>query len=280
MTISDVASPDAYDEICRILDIEYGVDLRSANPGVVQAKFRKFLDLNGLSELAQCLESIRNDPAQLQSLADIIYSQSTHFNREPEHFRYLVKTVLEEQPRRRASPTDRLEIWCPGCSTGQEAYTIAIYLMEYVFTDSQAADAIHITGADCSLPSLETALAGVYPLDDVKGLTPIPYEKYFVEAGQGNLSVGPAVRRQVDFVEFNLVTAEYGPEASLDWVFLRNAIDFHTVESQRKILTKVRRALKEGGYLVLGAFPVIGMDPAPGRKFELTAPGCYRATRH
>ena len=276
MNSQELMSPEAYEALCRILSREYGVDLRRTNPAVAQRKIHKFLGLHGLSSMAECLEFLRADSRRLQGLADIVYSQSTHFNRESEHFQFLVDTVLRQKRQHPESHSDQLEVWCPGCSTGQEAYTVAIYLMESVFPASPPSSSFHVLGSDCSESSLLIAQEGRYRVDDVQKLAPIPYRKYFVDAGDGHMSVRPEVRRQVSFSQFNLITSEYEFEGDIDYVFLRNALDFHTQESRKAILTQIRRTLKDGGYLVLGAFPTVTSD-SPGRGFELAAPGCYRA---
>jgi chemotaxis methyl-accepting protein methylase len=272
-----------YEALRRIVSREYGVDLQWVRPGILAHKLRAFCEQHGLSSLDECVRLIESTPAHVQDIADHVYSRSTRFNREPDHFAFLVDTVRRERlarPTRPAPAPDALTIWCLGCSTGQEAYTIAIYLLEEIFTGASAAANFQISAGDCSVSALQHAEAGIYPFDDVQRLAPIDYRKYFVEAGEARLSVAPHVRQHVTFRLFNLVTSDYEPARGVDVIFLRNALDFHTVESRTAVLGQVHRTLKEGGLLVLGEVS----DFATGRGldrldwgFAPAAPGCYRA---
>jgi len=270
----------AFDALCSLLNREYGIDLRATSEDVMQRKLQKYYEKNGLTSLAGCLEFIRGDRARLDEISDFVYSQSTHFNRQAADFKFLVETA-SHRDRGSASPERKpLTVRCLGCSTGQEAYTISIYLMEYVFTTPESWPDFSVQGSDCSLSSLQKARGGRYGIEDIRRLEPIPYARYFVPGGVGeNLSVSPELRRQVEFSQFNLNTSEYDRSQSADYVFLRNALDFHSRESKESILAKLRPTMKDEGYLVLGPDPRIGDLNLFPLGYESLGEGRYRAVR-
>lgn len=267
-----------YSTLSGILQREYGVDLDEAAVEVIRAKLERYRERRALSSVAECISDIVGDQEQARALGDIIYSQSTHFNRHPDHFEFLVDTVLLEQ---RGSPAtgDPLSIWCLGCSTGQEPYTIAIYLMERVFTArSGSAAPFRLTAADCSPSSLRQAKEARYARDDVKRLEPLAYAKYFVSDGADHLVVGEDVRQHIEIRPFNLVTSAYVFDRQAEYVFMRNAINFHTRESKRTVLHNLHHLLKPGGYLVLGDCPGMAAGEVAECGYEQVRPGCYRST--
>ncbi|HSR70512.1 MAG TPA: CheR family methyltransferase [Acidobacteriota bacterium] len=261
-----------YQAICGILLREFGVDPSEANALIFQYKVEKYMEKHRLSSAEECVGYILEDKSRLLDLSDHIYSQSTHFNRHPEHFRFMVETSLREGRREKASPENPLRVWSLACSSGQEAYTIAFNLMEHLFPEPESWSSLKVEGADCSRLSLETARKAVYSREDVERLSPLPYHKYFEEAGPDHLAVLPQVREKVDFDFFNLVEPIYPYLAQMDYVFLRNALDFHTSHSRTAVLSKVRMTLKRGGYLILGDCP-----DALAYGYEEAAPGCLRA---
>jgi chemotaxis protein methyltransferase CheR len=272
-----VIEAEGFDTLCSLIYREYGVDIRATNRTIVQRKMERYCAQHGLTSLADCLRFIQCGKIHLQEVGDFVYSQNTMFNRQPADFAFLVDTLLREDRSGSASAPDPLHVVCLGCSTGQEAYTVAIHLMEYVFTSPSSRSAFHVAGLDCSQACLRIAAEGKYQTGDVRRLEPIPYAKYFVPSCDGQHIVGAELRQLVTFRQFNLITSDYTLERDIDYVFLRNAINFHTASSRASILTKVHRTLRARGYLILGEGPRIGKVDVRDYGFESVAAGYYRA---
>lgn len=264
-------SDNEYQFLAATLQREYGVDLRAASAEVIEAKIDKYREKHNLASTAECIERIRQVGAQDAALGDVVYSQRTCFNRSPEHFRFVADTLRREARGKTGNAPVRL--WCAACSTGQEAYTLAIYLLEHPDTREH----FHITASDCSQAALAIAAAGRYHVLDVRELAPVPAEPYFTQETETVFVVRPAVRRQVEFKLLNLVTSEYGFGAEFDFVLLRNALDFHSPASRAAILGGVRRTLVAGGRLVLGDCPRLEPQDVLAQGYALEEPGCYRA---
>jgi chemotaxis protein methyltransferase CheR len=265
-----------YDTLCALLGREYGIDLRAMDKSIVERKCRQYVDKYKLFSLAECLDFIACDQARLQELGDVIYSQSTYFNRQPDDFKFVIDTMIHGPGEVLADETDTLNVWSLGCSTGQEVYTIAVYLMERL--GDCRSSRFRVRGSDCSYSAIEKARAGRYKSDDVRRLEPIDYSKYFAKSDrQDELLARPELCQHVTFSPFNLVTSDYKPHQDFACVFLRNAIDFHTPESKALIMTNVRGALRNGGYLILGEDPGIGRRDMWGYGYELIGDGRYQA---
>lgn len=266
------AADPVYGELRDLLLREYGVDIHQSTPVIFRNKLEAYLQRHQLSSVDECIGYITADPGRLRQLGDLIYSQSTHFNRQPQDFEFVVERVLEQGQHERATAEDPLTFWSLGCSSGQEPYTLAIHLMQRVFTTPQAARRFRVVGSDCSLASLEKARRAVYPAEDVQKLDPALVREYFEDAGKGELAVAPRVRERVEFNEFNFATPDYPCRGAFDYVLLRNALDFHTRPSRAAILGNVHGALKPGGCLIVGEWPV-----APPELFQVLQPGYYTA---
>lgn len=266
-----------YTILSGILRREYGIDLDETGVDVIRAKLERYRERRALSSPAACISDIVGDEERARALGDVIYSQATHFNRHPHHFEFLVDTILREHAGESPSTGDELSIWCLGCSTGQEPYTIAIYLLERVFTECRSTASFRITAADCSPSSLRQTNEGRYTHEDVKRLEPLAYHKYFVPDGPDHLVARESVRKHIETRPFNFVTSEYVFDRQAEYVFMRNAIDFHSRESKRTVLQNLHHLLKPGGYLVLGDCP--GMSPGEVAECGYTevAPGRYRS---
>lgn len=260
-----------YHFLATMLEREYGIDLAAASPEIIEAKIGKYRERHNLASTAECIDQIRREGSEAANLGDVIYSQRTCFNRSPEHFRFVVEALRRRPMEQRGAGPVR--VWCAACSTGQEAYTIAIYLLEHF--DGASPEGFQIVASDCSRTALQRAEAGRYHPLDVRELEPIGAERYFTEDA-GVLTVKPDLRSHLEFRVLNLVTSEYGFDRELDFVFLRNALDFHSAESRLAILRNVHRTLKPGGHLVLGDCPRLAVDDVSAQGYEALADGCYR----
>jgi chemotaxis protein methyltransferase CheR len=278
MTHALVLEGPDYDVLCKILRREYGRDLTEIDPALVQTRLQAFCNRHGLSSVAECVELLQRDEAGLREVGDVVYSHGTWFNREPSQFEFLVRTAEQQRAGRGTPPAGDLSVWCLACSTGQEAYTAAVYLMEHLFPGANDGGAFHVRGGDCSMSSLRIAEQGRYSVEDVRRLEPMAYTKYFATDADGCATALPALRRKVTFEHFNLLTSAYPFRDRVDFVFLRCALGFHKPRIRMTILAKVHASLKDGGHLILEPIP----DRSPLVRdcgFESVAPGCYRIVR-
>lgn len=259
-----------YEALRALLLREFGIELSEVDPGFAEPKIRAYCERQGLRSLGECLDLVARDSSKLQELGDVVYSHTTEFNRWPAAFTFVVDRLRREPLARDGRD---LVLWSLGCSTGQEPYTVTIYLLEYVRRDRPLA--FRVLATDCSPAALRIAERGHYAHDDVRRLEPIPYRNYFAEAGEGYLTVRAHVRDHVTFRHFNFLTSDYATIGCVDIALL--LVEPHTPEASAVIVKKLRGVLRDGGYLIAHADLPVPRDEIERCGFRWIQDGCYRA---
>ena len=185
-------------------------------------------------------------PEHLESVVDALTTNETSWFRDAQPFQALVEHVVPElMARRTVDPT--LRVWSAACSTGQEPYSIAMALADVV-----PAGRLRVLATDLSADVLERARRARYNQLEVNRGLPAPMlVRHFARVG-AEWEVAPALRAQVTFQRHNLLEAvpAGGP---FDVVFLRNVLIYFDLATKQDVLRRVQRALRPGGYLLLGA---------------------------
>jgi chemotaxis protein methyltransferase CheR len=189
--------------------------------------------------------------AELQSLLDEVTIPETHFFRNPPQVRALRKYVLPELLRQAAAGR-RLRIWSAGCSTGEEAYTVAILLRELV--SAQSDWDIKVLGTDISRRALNAAEAGRYSERSFVMTDALDLARWFVlDTATGAWHVRDEVRNLVEFGHHNLVTdAPPFEPGEVDLILCRNVTIYFDRDTTRRLMQRLHGRLRDGGYLFLG----------------------------
>lgn len=187
---------------------------------------------------------------ELQCMIDELTTHKTEFFREPEHFEFMKKVILPEFSGR----GDRLfKIWSAGCSSGEEAYTMAIVLNEYKSGSALFDYAIY--GSDVSNAVVTKAVRAIYKEETTVGLDKGLLRKYFLTSKDDNerkVRVSKELRDKVNFSLLNLVEDYPFQNESFDVVFCRNTLIYFEDASKRMVVDKLIRKIKPGGYLFVG----------------------------
>lgn len=209
------------------------------------APLAKQLGLASINDLCALLRATR-EPAISRQVAEAMTTNETYFFRDPTHYEAIRNTLL---PRLREDRRDvkKLRCWSAAASTGQEAYSLAMLLLEEGFGDWN----IQILGTDFSSPVVERARAGRYQQIEVnRGLPAALLVKHFRRAGV-DWQLADAVRGLVRFETIDLRKSlrSLGP---FDLVFCRNVLIYFDTETKMQILREVHGTLFRGGWLLLG----------------------------
>lgn len=203
--------------------------------------------------------------AELQYAIDLITTNETRFFRDAGHFDFLREKILahagKEQP---------LHIWSAACSSGEEAFSLAM-----VLDATLGGGAWHVLGSDISQRMLHKARRALYPLDRCRQI-PVEYLKRYCLKGQqeyeGQLLVERSLRERVSFVYLNL-TALPDALGPFDVIFLRNVLIYFDLTTKSQVVEAVLRYLRPGGYLVLGLAESL---QGVAVEVESVAPAVYR----
>jgi chemotaxis protein methyltransferase CheR len=196
--------------------------------------------------------------AELSTLAEALTVNETYFFRNFEQFRALADVVLPERVRRRGAGQP-LELLSVGCSTGEEAYSLAIVAAERV----PEACGASVVGLDVDRGALRKAMAGRYSTWSLRETPDECRERWFRPAAEG-VEIDARLRGRVRFVEHNVARDDpvlFAPGA-YDVVFCRNLLMYLTPDTVRAVVERVTRALAPGGYLFLGHTDSLGSRPA------------------
>jgi chemotaxis protein methyltransferase CheR len=205
----------------------------------------------GVRDVASYL-ALLDAPAERQDLLDEVTIQETHFFRNPPQVRALRTHVLPELLREASSSGRRLRIWSAGCSTGEEAYSVAMQLRELL--PSLAGWDVKVIGTDVSRRALAAAQAGRYGARAVQLASPAELARHFQPAPAGGHQVRPEVRELVEFRHHNLVTepVPFPVGERIDLVLCRNVTIYFGRDTTRALMSRLHDCLRDGGYLFLG----------------------------
>lgn len=208
---------------------------------------------SSLDELGRCLHAdSRSELAR--SVAEALTINETSFFRDRGLFKVFAERLLPGLIASRGD-TRRLRIWCAGCSTGQEPYSLAMMIDERA--RSLSGWQIEIVATDLSRPVIEVARRGSYSQFEVqRGLPVAMLLRYFRREGE-RWQISDYLRAKVSFRTLNLMTG-FGGLGTLDVIFCRNVLIYFDVATKRRVLSNFARALAEDGYLVLGAAENVG----------------------
>jgi chemotaxis protein methyltransferase CheR len=206
------------------------------------------LDLTTFDDYYKYLRFDLNGSAELDEAIDLLTTKETYFFRQEYQFRAFSEELLPRLAARNASRR-RLTIWSAGCSTGEEAYTIAIYVQE---SGLFAGWDVKVIGSDISKSSVAAARRGVYRASSFRA-TPESSRQAHFEEREGGVGVRDALKRYCQFGQLNLLDARKASIVGrVDVVFCRNVLIYFDVRSRRRVIDNLYRRLLPGGYLLLG----------------------------
>jgi two-component system CheB/CheR fusion protein len=248
-------SADNLDDILTLVRNASGVDFRHYKPNTVRRRILRRMVLKQAETLAAYLETLRHDPAEAQALYDDLLINVTEFFRDPEMFEAVAKQVF---PRitavHRKGASRQMRIWVPGCSTGEEAYSLAIALTEFL-GDKADGISIQIFATDISEHALKIARSGIYPASIAKSVSPERLRRFFTKSDSG-FQVHKHIRDSCIFARHDVIKDP--PFSKLDLISCRNVLIYLGSSLQDRVVPVFHYALNSNGFLVLGSSETIG----------------------
>jgi chemotaxis protein methyltransferase CheR len=264
---------------CQYITGELGIKMSDAKLPMLQSRLQRRLRALGLASLEEYRDYLF-DPSHGEEervhFINAITTNKTDFFREPQHFDYLVRTALPDlDPGGAAERPLRLKLWCAGCSSGEEAYTLAMVLSEY--RAGRPGFDFSILATDISTKVLSHAEVAIY---DEERIEPVPAAlrpKYLLRSrdrAQSKIRIVPELRQKVSFLRLNFMDAHYGVKEMAEVIFFRNVLIYFDKPTQEAVIRKLCRHLVPGGYLFVGHseslagldLPVVSVGAAVYRK--------------
>ncbi|HEY0712748.1 MAG TPA: CheR family methyltransferase, partial [Polyangia bacterium] len=240
-------------QIFKLLRKSSGIDFGQYKLPTITRRIQRRIALNRVPGLGDYVALLQASPKELISLQENLLIHVTSFFREPESFEGLKASVIPRLLEGRPA-NQPFRAWVPGCSTGEEAYSLAIVLLE-VLGERKSALPIQIFATDVSEQTVERARAGVYLANISSDVSAERLKRFFIKHN-GSYRVNKAVREVCIFAKQDITRDP--PFSRLDLIVCRNVLIYLNPEAQRKLMGLFHYALKPHGALVLGRSETIG----------------------
>lgn len=251
-------SADQFDFVRRLLEEHVGMALEADQGSFVAHRLLPIARQHGWTRVDPLLARLRdqNDRMLTQQVIESLVTHETSFFRDAHYFDELAERVLPQLISRRARER-RLAIWCAACSTGQEAYSVAMILRER-FAEQLRGWNVELLATDISSRALEQARSGRYSEVEVgRGLSDARLAQHF-RREPSTWRIDDRLRQMVRFQQLNLLTGS--PEVSaIDLVLLRNVLIYMTPAARQTILTRLQQSLHPEGTIMLGSTEASGV---------------------
>ena len=242
-----------FNEIIELLRQKTSHDFTLYKPGTLSRRIERRMAILGVQDGESYLTLLRADPAAIDLLAKDMLIHATRFFRDPRAFEILEEKVIPELVRRH--PEDRaLRVWVPGCSTGEETYSIAMLFIEAIAAAKRDIK-LQVFASDVDDGALGTARAGIYPELIEADVAPARLARFFVKT-ERSYRVVRELRQTVVFTVQNLLA--HASFSRLDFVSCRNLLIYLLPEVQERVISLFHSALREDGILLLGNSETVG----------------------
>jgi len=248
--------PEAGDELNKILILvrsATSIDFSYYKLSTIKRRIVRRMVLHKIDELATYTKYLHSNPNEVEALYNDILINVTSFFREPETFEALAKEVFPAMTQNRPAEQP-IRIWVPGCSTGEEPYSIAIGLLEYL-GEKATNTPMQIFATDISEVTIEKARAGVYLENITLDVSPERLRRFFVRLENG-YQISKTIRDMCVFARQDVTKDP--PFSRLDLISCRNVLIYLGPILQKKVMPIFHYALKPTGFLMLGSSETIG----------------------
>jgi len=252
----------------------YGIDL-SKKKQLIVSRLSNTLKAQGYT-FTQYVDEIVSgrDKEKTISMLNKLTTNYTYFLREEAHFKFLWDTVLPWLAKKHERDKV-LSIWSAGCSSGEEPYTISIYLKEFFGAQASAWDT-RILATDISQKILDSAKKSVYQEDSLSRLPSSWKQKYFVKESNGTYTTAPAIKQNVIFKTFNLMDPIQF-RRPFDLIFCRNVMIYFDQPTKDALVRRFYDKTVPGGYFFIGHSEGLNKADCP---YDYIMPAIYRKSEH
>ncbi len=253
---------------------KYGITLEKKRV-LVEGRLNGVLSQRGITKFSDYLSILYADKTgeELNILLNKITTNHTYFMREQEHFDFLLNTALPELEKSQAGSRS-LKIWSAGCSSGQEAYTMAMVIAEYFGSKKSSWDTI-ILATDISHSVMNKAKLATYPLEGLPAIPKEWQEKYIKVNSQANtFTMVDSIRREVMYRPLNLMEPfNFKNKRPFDIIFCRNVMIYFDQPTKDRLVENFYDVTAPGGYLCIGHSESINRNAT---RYNFVKPAIYK----
>ena len=247
-----VFSDKDFEKIRKFVKEETGITLSDAKKNMVYGRLSRRLRALDIKSFNEYIDIVSEGESEEKgNFVNAITTNLTSFFREEHHFDYVKNTVVP-QVLKNNSHTKKIRIWCAGCSTGEEPYSLSMALHESI-SDIQSWD-IKILATDLDTNVLEHCRRGVYDIDRIVGLSQSRKANWFLKGKgdhSGSVKIDPRLQSLITFKQLNLMQG-WPMKGPFDFMFCRNVVIYFDKPTQKILFDRYADLVKDDGYLFLG----------------------------
>lgn len=250
----------------------YGIKLGNQKRTLVVGRLQNVLLQKKISSFSEYYDYIMSDKTgeAVATLMDKITTNHTYFMREPNHFYYFRDNVL---PCLAGTVKNKdLRIWSAGCSSGEEAYTLAMIMQDYFGTDKPLWDT-RVLATDISSTVLETAKKGEYASKGIEAFPLYWRTNYFKKVDNEKSVVSDKIRNEVIFRSFNLMNSSFPFKKKFHVIFCRNVMIYFDAQTKKELVGRFYDFMEPGGFLFIGHSESLNREET---RFKYVIPAVYR----
>jgi two-component system CheB/CheR fusion protein len=236
-----------FSRVLYLLRSTSGVDFMQYKAGTIRRRIARRMALLKIETLKKYLAYLHSSRDELQALFQDILIHVTSFFREPEAFKLLQSRVFPQIVANK-KPGEPIRIWVPGCSTGEEVYSLAIGLLEFL-GDRASSTPIQAFGTDISESAIEKARSGTYSESSMQEVSAVRQRRFFTKT-EGGYRVSKTLREMCIFARQDLTKDP--PFSRIDLISCRNVLIYMGSTLQKRVIASFHYALREGGFLLVG----------------------------
>jgi two-component system CheB/CheR fusion protein len=250
-----LAKEEAARTIFAMLNSAFGVDFTHYKESTIGRRITRRMVINQISSLDSYVDFLHSHPKELQALFNDMLIGVTNFFREPNTFEVLHQKVCPEIIKN-LSQKASIRIWVPGCSTGEDVYSVAITLHEFLDERKKSDQSIQIFGTDLNEKNVEKSRQGIYPKNIEAYVSEQRLRKYFTRSNNDIYQISKFIREMCVFAKQDVTKDP--PFSNIDLIFCRNMLIYFDTTLQERVLPILHYALKPSGFLVLGESESVG----------------------
>ncbi|PIQ22372.1 MAG: hypothetical protein COW65_03580 [Cytophagales bacterium CG18_big_fil_WC_8_21_14_2_50_42_9] len=243
----------AFQNILDLVRDRTGSDFTYYKRPTLIRRISRRMAITNTSSFVNYLDYLQLHPEEVETLSKEFLIGVTKFFRDAEAFDVIAKQVLPNIVEGK-NAGEQLRIWVAACASGEEAYSLAILVREYLDLINKELE-VKVFASDIDRDAIDSAGTGIYPEGSLTEIPAEYREKYFVEE-EGKFRIAPRIRRMVIFAQHNVINDP--PFSRMDLVSCRNMLIYLSPQLQNKVIGKFHYALQVGGYLFLGPSESLG----------------------
>ena len=251
--LEEMISEDGMSKAFHLLRNATGVDFTYYKPSTIKRRIKRRMVLHRVERTEDYIKFLQSNPAEIEALFQDLLTNVTSFFREPDSFDVLKDKVFPEIMKDRP-PDAPVRIWVPACSTGEEAYSIAMTLFEFL-GEKAGSTTVQIFATDVDEKALEKARSGKYQPNIEADVSTERLRRFFIRSN-GDYQIGKEIREACAFARQNLLKDP--PFSKIDLISCRNLLIYLGPQLQKKVLPVLHYALNPAGFLMLGTSETIG----------------------